>query len=67
MSMVDQFLYLFGLGPWNRLLAMRSIPSMEDGARKVLQPRKQPLDFPTPSVSFQPMSILSRILSGATI
>jgi hypothetical protein len=38
----------------------------DDKATKVLQPRKQPLDFPTPSVSFQPTSILSRILSGAT-
>jgi hypothetical protein len=37
----------------------------DDQATKVLQPRKQPLDFPT--VSFQPMSILSQILSGTTI
>jgi len=39
----------------------------DDQAPKVLQPGKEPFDFPTPSVSFQPTSILSRILSRSTM
>ena len=44
------------------------MPFISDNqATKVLQPVKEPLDFPTPSVFFQPTSILSRILSGSTM
>src|SRR5260370_18786573 len=38
-----------------------------DQAREVLQPGEQSLDFPSSSVSFQPTSILSRVLSVPTM
>jgi hypothetical protein len=39
----------------------------DDQTPEVLQPGEQSLDFPSSSVSFQPTSILSRVLSVPTM